>query len=86
LRADLLSIITWSSSVVSFQCVLLSGDFNCGIADNGRVWEDGENVNVIHTGCGGALDQSVFLAVLTATYSFSNEKRMALNVKLGWWF
>lgn len=72
-----------------FNAYFFPADFGIvGLMDNGRVWEDGENVNVIHTGYGGGLWISPFsLAVLTATYSFSDDQTNGLlNVKLGWWF
>jgi hypothetical protein len=59
-----------------------------GLLDNGRVWADDEDSKKIHTSYGGGIWLSPFgLAVLTATYSFSDDEPSGLlNVKLGWWF
>jgi hypothetical protein len=72
-----------------FNAYIFPADFGIiGLVDNGRVWVDNEQSNTWHTGYGGGIWFSPFsLAVLTATYSFSNDQSNGLlNVRLGWWF
>src|SRR6185295_19054985 len=59
-----------------FNAYIFPADFGIlGLLDNGRVWQDGETANKIHTGYGGGVWLSPFsLAVLTATYSFSDDQ------------
>src|SRR6185295_12600286 len=78
-----------------FNAYIFPADFGImGLVDNGIVWEDNQPSDTWHSGYGGGIWLSPFsLAVITATYSFSNEDSKApnaapgyLNVKLGWWF
>jgi hypothetical protein len=72
-----------------FNAYIFPADFGIiGLLDNGRVWTENDSSNVIHTGYGGGIWLSPFsLAVLTATYTISNdEPNGLLNIKLGWWF
>ena len=72
-----------------FNAYIFPADFGIiGLLDNGRVWVDDDTSDLIHTGYGGGLWLSPFsLAVLTATYTFSDDEPDGLlNIKLGWWF
>jgi hypothetical protein len=59
-----------------------------GMIDNGRVWQDNETSNTIHTSYGGGIWLSPFsLNVISATWSWSDDEKSGLfNLKLGWWF
>jgi hypothetical protein len=78
-----------------FNAYFFPADFGIiGLIDNGRVWveddpstDDGTS-NKIHTGYGGGIWMNPFgIAVLSATYAFSEDEESGLlNIKLGWWF
>jgi hypothetical protein len=72
-----------------FNAYFFPADFGIiGLLDNGRVYVDDETSHKIHTGYGGGIWLNPFgVAVITATYAFSeDEKNGLLNIKLGWWF
>lgn len=72
-----------------FNAYIFPADFGIiGLFDSGRVWVKNDISNKIHTSYGGGIWLSPFgLAVLSATYAFSDDEPGGLmNIKLGWWF
>jgi hypothetical protein len=78
-----------------FNAYIFPADFGIiGLMDNGIVWEDNQTSDLVHSGYGGGIWMSPFsLAVISATFTYSNEHSRSpnapiglLNVKLGWWF
>lgn len=75
--------------LLHFKAYVLPADLGIiGLLDNGRVWNEDENSQKIHTAYGGGIFLSPFsLATISATYAFSHDEPAGLmNIKLGWWF
>lgn len=88
-RASLYNNFEARLKLFHFNAYIFPADLGIvGLLDNGRVWVEDDTSDKIHTGYGGGIWLSPFgIAVITATYAFSDDEPGGLmNIKLGWWF